>query len=149
MAEPVVASDGNTYERDSIELWMKTHDVSPLTSEPFAHKFLTPNLTVRKLIAAWCEQIGRPVPVVPKRAAAQADAGGGAAAAALQKPKVTCAAHAKEQLRFFCMGCDHAVCVICAGDSDLCKTHTTKALDTLTEELKADREEWAQVQEEC
>ena len=28
MADPVVASDGITYERDSIQLWMKTHDVS-------------------------------------------------------------------------------------------------------------------------
>ena len=123
--------------------------VAPLTSEPFAHKFLTPNDLARELIAEWCEQNGRPVPVAPKREAAQAAAGRGAAAALLQKPSVMCSAHAKEQLRFFCMGCDKAVCVICAGDSDLCKTHTTKALDTLIQELKADREEWAQVQKEC
>jgi hypothetical protein len=150
MADPVSASDGKTYERESIELWMKTHDVSPLTSEPFAHKFLTPNDMARELIAEWCEQNGWPVPVAPKREAAQAEAGGGAAAAPLlQKPNVMCSAHPKEQLRFFCIGCDKAVCVICAGDSDLCKTHTTKAIDLLIQELKADREEWAQVQEEC
>jgi hypothetical protein len=151
MADPVVASDGKTYEREHIERWMKTHDVSPLTSKPFAHKFLIPNDAFRELIAEWCEQNGVPVPVAEEHDAEEehAAAGGGAAAPLLQKPHVMCAAHAKEQLRFFCMGCDHAVCVICAGDSDLCKTHTTKALDTLTEELKADREEWAQVQEEC
>ena len=40
MADPVVASDGNTYERDSIELWMKSHDVSPHTNTPFDHKML-------------------------------------------------------------------------------------------------------------
>jgi hypothetical protein len=28
MADPVVAADGLTYDRDAIELWMKTHDVS-------------------------------------------------------------------------------------------------------------------------
>ena len=152
MADPVVASDGKTYEREYIERWMKTHDVSPLISKPFVHKFLIPNDSIRELIAQWCEQNGVPVPVAAERDAEeeQVAAGGGAAVAALlQKPKVVCSAHAKEQLRFFCMGCDKAVCVICAGDSDLCKTHTTKALDTLTEELKADREEWAQVQEEC
>ncbi len=32
MADPVVASDGRTYERYDIEKWMKTHDVSPLTN---------------------------------------------------------------------------------------------------------------------
>jgi hypothetical protein len=129
---------------------MKTHHVSPLTSEPCAHKFLTPNAMACELIAEWCEQNGWTVPVAPKGEAAQAEAGGGAAAAPLlQKPNVMCSAHPKEQLRFFCIGCDKAVCVICAVDSELCKTHTTKAIDLLIQELKADREEWAQVQEEC
>ena len=43
MADPVVASDGRTYERHDIEKWMKTHDVSPLTNAPFVHKFLVEN----------------------------------------------------------------------------------------------------------
>ncbi len=30
-----------------------------------------------------------------------------------------------------------------------CKAHTTKALDSLIEDLKAEREEWAGAQEEC
>ncbi len=151
MADPVFASDGITYERDAIELWMKTHDVSPLKNKPFVHKFLAPNVMARKLIAEWCEQNGIPVPLAPEREDEQAAAGGGASAVAAlqQKPQVTCAAHPKEQLRFFCVGCDHAVCVICTGDSDLCKAHTTKALDTLMEELQAEREAWTQAQEEC
>jgi hypothetical protein len=150
MADPVTASDGKTYERECIVLWMKTHNESPLTKTPFPHKFLAPNDMAREMIAEWCEQNGRPLPVAPVPEDEPAEAGGGAAMATLlQKPKVTCSAHPKEQLRFFCLGCDHAVCVICAGDSDLCKTHTTKALDTLIEELKADREEWARAQEEC
>ena len=39
--------------------------------------------------------------------------------------------------------------MLCAVDVKRCKAHATEALDTLTEELKADREEWARVQEEC
>ena len=150
MAEPVVAADGKTYDRDSIEEWMKTRNISPLTNTPFIHKFLTPNDMARDLIAKWCEQNGVPVPVAPKREAEEVVAGGGVAEATLlHKPKVMCSAHPKEQLRVFCLGCDRAVCIICAVDSDLCKAHTTKALDTLIEELKAEREEWAGAQEEC
>jgi hypothetical protein len=150
MADPVVASDGITYERDSIELWMKTHDVSPHTNTPFDHKMLIPNVMARKLVAAWCEENGVPVPVAPKRVAEAAAAGGGAALAPLlQKPHVTCAAHPKEQLRVFCRDCHHGVCVLCAVDTKRCKAHATEAFDTLLDELKADREGWANAREEC
>ena len=37
MADPVVASDGFTYERKSIEDWMEGHDVSPTTNQPLEH----------------------------------------------------------------------------------------------------------------
>jgi hypothetical protein len=150
MADPVVASDGITYERDSIELWMKSHDVSPHTNTPFDHKMLIPNIMARKQVAAWCEQNGVPVPVAPKRVTEPAAAGGGAALAPLlQKPHVKCAAHPKEQLRVFCKDCCHGICVLCAVDTKRCKAHATEALDTLLEELKVDREGWAQAQEEC
>jgi hypothetical protein len=150
MADPVVASDGITYERDSIELWMKTHDVSPHTNTPFDHKMLIPNINIRKMISAWCEQNGVPLPIAPKRVVEAGAAGGGAAVAPpLHKPQVTCAAHPKEQLRVFCMDCRHGVCVLCAVDTKRCKAHATEALDTLLEELKADREEWTRAQEEC
>jgi len=150
MCDPVVACDGITYERDSIELWMQQHDVSPLTNTPFDHKMLVPNVALRKLISAWCEENGVPVPIAPKRLAGAAAAGGGAAVAPLlQKPQVTCAAHPKEQLRVFCKDCRHGVCVLCAVDTKRCKAHTTEAFDTLIEELRADREGWAHAQEEC
>ena len=83
MADPVVASDGITYERRCIEQWMQDHDVSPLANEPFEHKFLNPNVTVRKLIAAWCEENGVPLPKPPAAAVKAAAAGGGAAQAPL------------------------------------------------------------------
>ena len=150
MADPVVASDGRTYERYDIEKWMKTHDVSPLTSTPFVHKFLVENIFMRDMIAKWCEQNGVPVPVAPVREEEEAAAGGGAAEAALlHKPKVMCSAHPKEQLRVFCQDCDHAVCVLCAVDVKRCKKHGTEALDTLIAELEAERQEWAGAQEEC
>ncbi len=31
MQEPVVASDGHTYERTAIELWLKNNNTSPMT----------------------------------------------------------------------------------------------------------------------
>jgi len=150
MADPVMASDGFTYEREFMELWMAGHDTSPTTREPLEHKFLIPNHVMRRQIATWCEQNGVPVPVAPKPADKPAAAGGGAAAAPLlHKPQVTCTTHPKEQLRVFCRDCCHGVCVLCAVDTKRCKAHGTEALDTLIEELQTDREGWARAQEEC
>jgi nucleoid-associated protein YgaU len=152
MVDPVVAADGFTYERDAIEKWMQAHGTSPRTNQPLEHTMVMPNMLVRQMIAAWCEQNGVPVPRIPKPAANRAAAGAGAAVAAaplLQKPQVTCAAHPDEQLHVFCLDCDRAVCFICAVDSDFCKSHTTKAFKSLLQELKTDMEGWARAQEEC
>ena len=88
-----------------------------------------------------------PVPVAPKPA--EADAAPPVVQPQLPKPVVTCQRHPKEQLRVFCADCNCAVCVICAVDVDLCKSHSTKAFDPLIEELKTDREGWARAQREC
>jgi hypothetical protein len=149
MADPVVASDGITYERDAIEQWMAGHDVSPITNAPFDHKLLIPNVTVRKQIASWCEQNSVPLPSAPKRQARPAAGGGSAQAAQLLKPQVTCALHGDEELRVFCRDCCRGVCILCAVDVDVCKSHRTKAFKPLLEELKVDREAWARAQEEC
>ncbi|GJP56335.1 hypothetical protein CLOM_g15397 [Closterium sp. NIES-68] len=50
MTDPVVAADGFTYERSSIEEWLQTHDTSPSTHEPLPHKHLTPNHALRMLL---------------------------------------------------------------------------------------------------
>jgi hypothetical protein len=150
MLDPVVASDGFTYERQSIEQWMEGNNTSPTTREPLDNKSLIPNHAMRKQIAAWCEQNGVSVPQPPKRAAKPAAAGGGAAVEPLlQKPVVTCQRHPKEKLRVFCVDCDCGVCFNCAVDSGICKAHTTKAFDPLLEELETDREGWARAQREC
>jgi hypothetical protein len=115
MADPVVAADGFTYERESIVLWMKTHDTSPTTREPLEHKMLVPNHVLRKQIVAWCEQVGVPVPKPSKAAANPAVAV--EVQPLLQKPTLTCRLHPKEQLRVFCNDCNRAICTICAVDS--------------------------------
>ena len=98
MADPVVASDGFTYERDAIEQWLAGHDVSPVTNVPLDHKHLTPNVMARQQIAAWCEHNGVPVPRAPKSLNSRKAAC--AAVSPLHKPVVACASHADEQLRF-------------------------------------------------
>ncbi|CAI7833804.1 unnamed protein product, partial [Closterium sp. NIES-53] len=50
MTDPVVAADGFTYERSSIERWLLTNSVSPRTGQPLAHKHLTPNHTLKLLL---------------------------------------------------------------------------------------------------
>ncbi|GLI63151.1 hypothetical protein VaNZ11_005917 [Volvox africanus] len=49
LVDPVVAADGNTYERLAITAWLEQHDTSPLTNEVLAHKGLTPNNLLRKI----------------------------------------------------------------------------------------------------
>lgn len=51
MMDPVVASNGITYERKSIQEWMDHSDVSPWDSQPLEHKHLLPNSLVLDLIS--------------------------------------------------------------------------------------------------
>jgi hypothetical protein len=55
--EPVVASDGHSYERLAIEKWLKSKTTSPRTGKTM-DKFLTPNLNMRKLIHDMVEEGG-------------------------------------------------------------------------------------------
>lgn len=50
MRDPVVLSDGHTYEKSAIEEWLKKHGKSPLTGGTLITKTLTPNYCLRKLI---------------------------------------------------------------------------------------------------
>ena len=49
--DPVVASDGHTYERAIFETWMKTKTTSPLTGGPLETKICFPNHTMKAYIA--------------------------------------------------------------------------------------------------
>jgi hypothetical protein len=72
MRDPVVATDGFTYERESIELWLSDHDTSPATGDAMSDKRLIPNISLRGQIIEWKQH---------KNAAAAAAAAVAAAAA--------------------------------------------------------------------
>jgi len=50
MVDPVLGSDGRTYERSAITEWLRTHNTSPITREVMAAATLKPNYALRSLI---------------------------------------------------------------------------------------------------
>jgi hypothetical protein len=50
MVDPVIASDGHSYEREAIERWFTTHRTSPLTGRAMPNHTLIPNHRLRTLI---------------------------------------------------------------------------------------------------
>ena len=56
----MMAADGNTYDRSSIEAWLKTgKKTSPLTGAPLAHLGLTPNNLVRSMVSEYRDAASR------------------------------------------------------------------------------------------
>lgn len=53
MQDPVVATDGYTYERSSINHWLLGHASSPKTGAPLHSKLLIPNHLLRSQIVEW------------------------------------------------------------------------------------------------
>ena len=49
MLDPVLASDGATYERSAIAEWLGKQSTSPLTGEPLDEATLRPNVMVRNI----------------------------------------------------------------------------------------------------
>jgi hypothetical protein len=56
MVDPVSTVDGQVYERQAIEAWLKTNDTSPITNEPLPLKLLIPNHPLRAMIAEFVER---------------------------------------------------------------------------------------------
>ena len=56
--DPVMTCDGQTYERQAVQEWFKSHDTSPLTGLPLASKTLMPNIIIKKLINEFHEKVG-------------------------------------------------------------------------------------------
>ncbi|KAI8475380.1 MAG: hypothetical protein J3K34DRAFT_517406 [Monoraphidium minutum] len=48
--DPVVASDGQTYERAAISSWMTQSDASPVTHQPLARGVLLPNKLIKSMV---------------------------------------------------------------------------------------------------
>jgi len=53
MTDPVIASDGQTYERESIERWLKESNTSPITREKMVNTDLEPNIKLKGEIEIW------------------------------------------------------------------------------------------------
>ncbi len=53
MNDPVIASDGHSYEREAIVQWLKTNPNSPLTRQPMNVNTLQPNPSLKAAIEAW------------------------------------------------------------------------------------------------
>lgn len=62
MYDPVIIDSGQTYERICIEKWFSDgHKTCPKTQQRLSHLSLTPNYSVKGLIASWCEHNGVPI----------------------------------------------------------------------------------------
>ena len=55
MTDPVMAADGQSYERSAIERWLTTKQTSPLTGGELEHSYLVPNHLLRRHIREWQE----------------------------------------------------------------------------------------------
>ena len=51
MVDPVICSDGHTYERRAIEQWFREHGTSPMTNLPITSN-LIPNIALRQMISS-------------------------------------------------------------------------------------------------
>eukprot|EP00270_Netrium_digitus_P021960 TRINITY_DN9660_c0_g2_i4.p1 TRINITY_DN9660_c0_g2~~TRINITY_DN9660_c0_g2_i4.p1 ORF type:complete len:545 (+),score=192.71 TRINITY_DN9660_c0_g2_i4:210-1637(+) len=56
MVNPVLASDGHTYEQVAIQQWLEKSDRSPMTNMKLPSKDLVPNHAVRSMIREWQER---------------------------------------------------------------------------------------------
>lgn len=56
MVDPVFTADGETYEREAIADWLKTHDTSPNTNETLEHTQLVPNRKMKSQISEFVTQ---------------------------------------------------------------------------------------------
>ncbi|KEH23933.1 armadillo/beta-catenin repeat protein [Medicago truncatula] len=57
MLDPVIVASGQTYERQSIQMWLDHGlNVCPKTHQRLTHANLIPNYTVKAMIANWCEE---------------------------------------------------------------------------------------------
>jgi hypothetical protein len=73
MFDPVVASDGRTYERKAIYKWLSTKNTSPMTKEPIIDKTLRTNWAIRSAIERFLEgsfvkdMVGKSVDMLMKK----------------------------------------------------------------------------------
>ena len=59
MCSPVIVADGHTFERRSIEEWLRRHNTNPLTGATLRNRALVPSLALRDATRAWEVEHGR------------------------------------------------------------------------------------------
>ncbi|XVF57011.1 hypothetical protein PTKIN_Ptkin06aG0168300 [Pterospermum kingtungense] len=65
MADPVILSSGQTYDRPHIQKWLNEGNLTcPKSKQVLVHSTLTPNCLVRELISQWCKDRGIAPPKV-------------------------------------------------------------------------------------
>mmetsp|Transcript_31413 Transcript_31413/g.83605 ORF Transcript_31413/g.83605 Transcript_31413/m.83605 type:complete len:650 (-) Transcript_31413:269-2218(-) len=57
MHDPVVLSDGHSYERRHIEQWLQEHETSPVCDAPLAERCMFPNHALRNAIEEYLQQV--------------------------------------------------------------------------------------------
>ena len=68
MSDPVIGSDGHTYERSAITEWLKTHTTSPITRQSMSLQDLRPNHSLKSMIQRFnATPAVTVVPVQPKK----------------------------------------------------------------------------------
>ena len=55
MEDPVMCTDGHTYERRAIEEWLAMRSTSPNTGAELRDKALVPNVALKQMIELWLE----------------------------------------------------------------------------------------------
>jgi len=53
MEDPVICSDGHSYDREGIQQWLATNNTSPLTGAELESRNVAPNHALRKVIQEW------------------------------------------------------------------------------------------------
>merc|ERR1719456_1775447 len=57
MHDPVVVSDGHTYERRHIERWLQEHTTSPVSNEPLPENIVFSNHALRNAISEYFDNV--------------------------------------------------------------------------------------------
>lgn len=52
LRDPVLAADGQSYERQAIKAWLLDHNTSPVTGARLEHNNLIPNDALRSLLSS-------------------------------------------------------------------------------------------------
>jgi len=58
MVDPVLATDGYSYERAAIVKWLQENDVSPVTGMVLPSKDVFPNISLHQMILSWRKENG-------------------------------------------------------------------------------------------